>query len=111
MYPKDTIIRYPDRLKFDILTDDKRQDIFEQEKPIEEAFKQTFRDTDYTVKADFYMSSPNPPKLGYHVTIDCDSSFLKQFNPKLLSKNDLFLEMSEFIYINKTFDIIYFQWK
>jgi hypothetical protein len=111
LYPKDTIIEFPDLLKFDIKLIDKNQDIFEQEKPIEEEFKRIFKNGNYRVKADWYSSEVGTPrKLGYHILVDCDSSFLEHFENSELNKSDLFQEMTKYKYVKKDFKIYYYQW-
>lgn len=111
IYPKDTTIEFPDQLKFDIKLVDKDQDIFKQEKPLEEEFKRIFKNGKYQVKADWYSSEVGKPrKLGYHIIIDCDSSFLNYFDKSLLLKSDLFQEMTDYKYLTKEFTIRYYEW-
>jgi hypothetical protein len=111
LYPKDTIIEYPDQLKFDIKLVDKDQDIFKQEKPIEEEFRRIFKNGRYQVKADWYSSEVGTPrKLGYHIIIDCDSSFLGYFDNSKLMGSDLFQEMTDYKYLRKEFKIRYYEW-
>ncbi len=111
LYPTDTTIKFPDQLKFDIKLVDKDQDIFKQEKPIEEEFKRIFKNGRYQIKADWYSSEVGTPrKLGYHIIVDCDSSFLDYFDKSLLTESELFQEMTDYKYLTKEFKIRYYQW-
>ncbi|WP_338762068.1 hypothetical protein WAF17_16840 [Bernardetia sp. ABR2-2B] len=111
LYPKDTTIQFYGQLEFDVKLIDREQDIFEQEKPLEEIFQKVFKQGNYKVKADWYLSEIGTPrKLGYHVKIDCDSSFLKYFDAKKLMQQELFTEMSTYKYSNKEFRIYYYDW-
>ncbi len=111
LYPKDTTIEFPDQLKFDIKLVDKDQDIFKQEKPIEEEFKRVFKEGRYQVKADYYLFEVGTPgKLGYHIIVDCDSSFLDYYDKSLLIESELFQEMTDYKYLTKEFKISYYQW-
>lgn len=111
LYPKDTIIDYPNQLKFDIKLINTNQDIFKQEKPIEKEFKRIFGDRGYRVKADWYSSEiGNPRKLGYHIIVDCDSSFLEYFDKSRLIESELFQEMTDYKFITKKFTIRYYEW-
>lgn len=111
IYPKDTLINFPNQLKFEIKLVNKGQDIFKQERPIEDKFKCIFPEIKYQVKADFYLSEVGSPrKLGYKITVDCDTSFLKHFDKSLLKQSELFQEMNECRYLTKEFKIRYYQW-
>ena len=111
LYPKDTTIEFPDQLKFDIKLVDQDQDMFKQEKPIEEEFKQIFKNGKYQIKADWCSSEGGTPrKLGYHIIVDCDSTFLEYFESSKLEESDLFQEMTDYKYVNKEFKIRYYKW-
>jgi len=111
LYPKDTTIEFSDQLKFDIKLVDEDQDIFKQEKPIEEEFKRIFKNGKYRVKADWHSSEVGiPRKLGYHIIVDCDSTFLEYFDSSRLKESDLFQEMTGYKYLTKEFRIRYYEW-
>ncbi|WP_291726536.1 hypothetical protein [Bernardetia sp.] len=111
LYPKDTTVQFSGQLEFDVKLIDKDQDIFEQEKPLEETFRKVFNKENYKVKADWYLSEVGSPrKLGYHIKVDCDSSFLKYFDVEKLKQHQLFQEMSKHRYSNKEFKIYYYDW-
>ncbi len=111
LYPRDTSIVFPNELTFDIKLMNTGQDIFEQEKPIEAEFKKFFKDEKYQVKADWYLSEIGPPKkLGYHIKVDCDSSFIDSYHQSVLLESPLFKDITGFKYSKKHFDIRYYVW-